>query len=110
MRAHLASAADRRSNARLHLQMPMFLRGKNQQGEEFLELAKTLDISATGALVACSRPLLSNDLISLTIPAPPPSSSGLIPAGSPPLQARVRRVLHAGEMNLLGVEFLKPIG
>jgi len=88
----------------------MFLRGKNQRGEEFLELAKTLDISATGALVACSRHLLSEDLISLTIPAPPPSNNGLIPAGSPPMQARVRRVLHAGEVNLLGVEFLKPLG
>jgi len=88
----------------------MFLRGMNQRGEEFLELAKTLDISSTGALLACTRPLLSNDLISLTIPAPPPSSNGLIPAGTPPMQARVRRILHAGDVNLLGVEFLKPIG
>ncbi len=88
----------------------MFLRGMNLQGEEFLELAKTLDISANGALLVCSRVLASNDLISLTIPAPPPSTNGLIPAGNPPMQARVRRAMHAGELNLLGVEFLKPIG
>ena len=110
MGAQLASATERRGSGRLRLQMPMFLRGANQQGEEYLELAKTLDISATGALLACSRALRSNDLVSLTIPAPPPSNSGLVPAGNPPMQARVRRVIHAGEMNLFGVEFLKPIG
>ena len=88
----------------------MFLRGANPQGEEFLELAKTLDISASGALVACVRTLRPNDLVSLTIPAPPPSNSGLVPAGNAPMQARVRRILHAGEVNLFGVEFLKPIG
>ncbi len=104
------SAAERRGSTRLRLQMPMFLRGLNKQGEEFLELAKTLDISAGGAYLACSRMLQGNDLITLTIPAPPPSSSGLIPAGNPPMQARVRRVERAGEVNLLGVEFIKPIG
>lgn len=104
------SAAERRKAPRLHLQMPMFLRGFNAQGEEFLELTKTLDISAGGAYLACSRLLNRNDMVSLTIPAPPPSSNGLVPAGNPPMQARIRRVQPAGDVNLLGVEFLKPIG
>jgi hypothetical protein len=80
------------------------------QGEEFLELTKTLDISSGGAFLACSRLLQRNELVSLTIPAPPPTASGLIPAGNPPIQARIRRVQPAGEVNLLGVEFLNPIG
>ncbi len=110
MATNTVSVVDRRGSSRLRLQMPMFLRGVSPKGEEFLELAKTLDISATGALLACSRALTSNELISLTIPAPPPSNNGLIPASSPPMQARIRRMLHAGEANLVGVEFLKPIG
>lgn len=101
---------ERRRAQRLQIQMPMFLRGTNPQGEDFLELAKTLDISAGGAYLACSRALHRNDIVSLTIPAPPPSNSGLVPGGTPPMQARVRRVQQAGEMNLLGVEFLRPIG
>jgi hypothetical protein len=110
MGENLANGADRRRNPRLRLQMPMFLRGTNAQGEEFLELAKTLDISSCGAYLACSRLLRMNDLVSLTIPAPPPTHNGLVPAGTPPMQARIRRVERAGDVNLLGVEFAKPIG
>ncbi len=104
------SAAEQRKSPRLRLQMPMFLRGVNMQGEEFLELAKTLDISSGGAFLACSRTLRTTDLITLTIPAPPPSANALVPAGNPPMQARVRRVTPAGDVNFLGVEFLKPLG
>ena len=33
--------ADRRQASRLHLQIPMFVRGTDSYGEEFIELAKT---------------------------------------------------------------------
>ena len=87
----------------------MFLRASNSRGEEFVELAKTLDISSSGAYLACSRILKMNDVISLTIPAPPPAHSGLVPTATPPIQARVRRVEPAGDVTLLGVEFTRPI-
>lgn len=87
----------------------MFLRGPDTHGGEFLDLVKTLDISATGAYVVASRPLRHNDLVSLTIPAPPPGQSGLVPAAMSPIQARVRRVEAAGELHLLGVEFTRPL-
>jgi hypothetical protein len=53
--------------------------------------------------------LRSNDLIFLTIPAPPSPSSGLVPASTPPIQARVLRMQAAGEIQLIGVEFLNPL-
>lgn len=102
-------AADRRRSPRLHLQVPMFIRASNSRGEEFVELAKTLDISSGGAYLACSRVLRMNELVSLTIPAPPPSHSGLVPTATPPIQARVRRVEPTGDMTLLGVEFTRPL-
>ena len=87
----------------------MFVRGVDAYGEEFLDLAKTLDISAVGAFLATPRRLKANDVVSLTIPAPPPPSSGLVPAATPPIQARVRRLQSAGDAQLVGLEFLRPL-
>lgn len=95
---------------RIRLQMPLFIRGRDAHGEQFMELAKTLDISAIGAFIACPRALSMHDIVTLTIPAPSIISSGLIPSGMPPIQARVKRQQQAGEVHLVGVEFLKPIG
>jgi len=101
---------ERRRYQRIHLQIPLFIRGKDAQGEQFMELAKTLNISAIGAFVASPRPLTVNGFITLTIPAPSITSSGLVPAGMAPIQARIRRQQEAGDVYLVGVEFLKPIG
>jgi hypothetical protein len=101
---------DRRRFHRIHLQVPLFIRGRDAHGEQFVELGKTLDISGLGAFVICPRSLAINDIITLTIPAPSIISSGLVPAGMPPIQAKVKRQQEAGEAHLVGVEFLKPIG
>jgi hypothetical protein len=101
---------ERRRFQRIHLQVPLFIRGKDAYGEQFLELAKTLDISALGAFITSPRPLAINDVVTLTIPAPSITSSALVPAGMPPIQARVKRQQEAGDVHLVGVEFLKPIG
>ena len=101
---------ERRRYQRIHLQIPLFIRGKDAQGEQFMELAKTLNISAIGAFLASPRPLAVNGFITLTIPAPSITSSGLVPAGMAPIQAKIRRQQEAGDIYLVGVEFLKPIG
>ena len=101
---------ERRRFQRIHLQVPMFIRGKDAHGDQFLELAKTLDVSGLGAFLTCPRSLGVSEIITLTIPAPSITSSGLIPAGMPPIQARVKRQQQAGDVYLVGVEFLKPIG
>jgi hypothetical protein len=100
---------ERRRYQRIQLQIPLFIRGKDAQGEQFMELAKTLDISALGAFLASPRPLSINGFITLTIPSPSITSSGLVPAGMAPIQAKVRRQQEAGDVYLIGVEFLKPI-
>jgi hypothetical protein len=101
---------ERRRFLRIHLQVPLFVRGKDAQGEQFLELAKTLNISPLGAYITCPRPLTINEVITLTIPAPSITSSGLVPAGMAPIQARIKRQQEAGDVHLIGVEFLKPLG
>jgi len=101
---------ERRRFQRIHLQVPLFVRGTDTHGDQFLELAKTLDISGLGAFLTCPRALSVNEVITLTIPAPSITSSALVPAGMPPIQAKVRRQQEAGDVHLVGVEFLKPIG
>jgi hypothetical protein len=101
---------ERRRFQRISLQVPLFIRGKDAYGEQFLELAKTLDISGIGAFLTSPRPLAINEIVTLTIPAPSITSSALVPAGMPPIQARVKRKQDAGDVQLVGVEFLKPIG
>jgi len=100
--------AERRRSQRIHLQIPMFIRGIDATGSEFLDLTKTLDISATGAYLASPRLLRDNQLLNLTIPAPPLPTSTM-PAETPPIQARVRRHRAMGGVHLLGVEFLKAL-
>ena len=101
--------AERRRSPRIRLQIPMFVRGVDAAGAEFLDLAKTLDISATGAFLATFRPLKAEHVVQLTIPAPPPSSSGNVPAATPPIPARVRRQQATGDLHLVGLEFLKAL-
>jgi PilZ domain-containing protein len=100
---------ERRRFQRMRLQVPLFIRGRDAHGEQFLELAKTLDISGLGAFLTCPRALAVNEVITLTIPAPSITSSALVPAGMPPIQARVKRQQEAGDVHLVGVEFLKPL-
>ena len=103
------SPAERRRSPRIRLQIPVFIRGVDVTGTEFLDLTKTLDISAIGAVVASTRLLCAEHTVHLTIPAPSPSSSGTVPPETPPIQARVRRQQASGDVHLVGLEFLKPL-
>jgi hypothetical protein len=87
----------------------MFIRGVDAYGDEFLDLTKTLNISSVGAFLASPRPLKVNEVITLKIPAPSPSSSGLVPESAAAITGRVRRSVVAGDVHLVAVEFLKPL-
>jgi len=100
--------AERRRSSRIHVQIPIFIRGVDAAGAEFLDFAKTLDFSATGAFLASSRLPRANQVLNLTIPAPP-SPSSMFPAETPPIRARVRHHRMANSTYLLGVEFLRAL-
>jgi len=102
------STAERRRSQRIHVQIPMFVRGTDPAGLEFLDLTKTLDISATGAYLVSPRAMPTNQVVNLTIPAPSLPSPTLA-SETPPIQARVRRHRSAHGIHLLGVEFVKAL-
>jgi hypothetical protein len=98
-----------RRSPRIRLQVPVFLRASDTSGAEFIELTKTLNISATGACIASTHILRPDQVVMLTIPAPSPSSSSLIPSETPPIQAKVLRQDVLGNLRLFGLEFLRPL-
>jgi hypothetical protein len=98
-----------RRSPRIRIQVPVFLRGADTSGADFIELTKTLNISATGACIASTHVLRPDQLVYMTIPAPFPASSGVLPSETPPIAARVLRQDLVGEVRLFGLEFTKPL-
>ena len=105
----LVDASKQRRSPRIRLQVPVFLRGQDASGVEFVELTKTLNISAFGACIASTHFLRSDQVVHLTIPTPSPASSGLVPNETPPITAKVLRQQAAGDLRLFGIEFLRPL-
>jgi hypothetical protein len=102
-------AQSTRRSPRIRLQVPVFIRGMDASGSEFIELTKTLNISAFGACITSEHILRPDQTIHLTIPAPSAASASLIPSETPPIIARVLRQDSAGETRLFGLEFLRPL-
>jgi len=104
-----AEPSQTRASSRIRIQVPVFLRASDATGSEFVELTKTLNISARGACIASAHMLRVGQTVHLTIPAPSASSSSLVPNETPPITARVRRQELFGEMRVFGLEFLRPL-
>jgi PilZ domain len=98
-----------RRSPRLRLQVPVFLRGTDASGAEFIELTKTLNISSTGACITSAHILRPDQTVHLTIPAPSPASSSLVPSETPPIVAKVLRQESVGDMRLFGLQFVRAL-
>jgi len=102
-------ARSTRRSPRIKLQVPVFVRGTDASGTEFIELTKTLNISAFGACITSEHILRPDQTVHLTIPAPSPASSSLVPSETPPIVARVLRQDSLADTRLFGLEFLRPL-
>jgi hypothetical protein len=85
------------------------LRGSDSSGVEFIELTKTLNIGSAGACITSTHMLRIDQVVYLTVPAPSPASSSLVPNETPPIAAKVLRQDVVGDMRLFGLEFLRPL-
>jgi PilZ domain len=104
------SGAERRKHQRLPLSIPVFVRGIDQEGKEFLEFATALNISAGGILLATRRNLPKSANLSLEIPVAPLPPSTVSPQSVRSLKAKLVRVTHGERCHLLGLRFSKPLG
>lgn len=98
--------AERRRWQRLAVPVPMFIRGLDERGKEFLEFSTALNISAGGALLASRRYLPSNSKISLEIPAPP-FPKRLLEARS--VKAKVVQIRNSDRYHLCSLAFSRPL-
>jgi hypothetical protein len=94
------------------LAIPVFIRGVDEQGRDFLEFATALNISAGGALVATRRQLPRCARLSLEIPVAPMPRAITLPKSVRRMRAKLVRVTLGESYQLLGLKFaniLDPI-
>lgn len=100
---------ERRASQRLSLAVPIFARGLDDRGKEFLEFTTTLNISASGALLAMRRYLAPDSTITLEIPAAPLPRLAARPRMVRTIQAHVARVTKSDPSYLWALSFNEPI-
>lgn len=101
--------SERRRWQRLPLTIPVFVRGVDERGNEFLEFSSLLNISRGGALLAIRRYLPRRSQLSLEIPFAPMPRVSLPPHSLRTLRARVVRVTHSEGCQLLGLRFARAL-
>ncbi len=104
-----AAIKERRKHQRLPLSIPVFVRGIDENGKEFLDFATALNISAGGILLASRRVLPARATISLEIPVAPLPPTDVAPRSVRNLKARMIRVTHGQQCHLIGLRFLRPL-
>jgi PilZ domain len=102
------SSAERRRWERLPISIPFFVRGANLGGEEFLEFATALNLSAGGLLLATRRFLDPGTKIMLEVPVALVSKAQL-PRSVSLLHAKVLRCTADRQYFLLGLQFDEPL-
>lgn len=102
------SVAERRDWDRLPISIPFFVRGRKGGGEEFLEFATALNLSAGGVLLATRRYLEPGTQISLEVPVALVNKAQL-PRSVSLLHATVLRCTPDRQYFLLGLRFEEPL-
>jgi hypothetical protein len=104
---------DRRRWERLPLAIPVFVRGLDPHGKQFVDFATALDISVGGALLAIHRALPEGSKIMLEIPSAPTHQNHPNPkvprAVRQNFYAKAVRVTSNDTCHLLGLQFQKPL-
>jgi hypothetical protein len=93
----------------LPLAIPVFVRGRDPQGKEFIEFSVMLNESAGGALLASRRTLLRAYRIALEIPSAPLVVPAKFPQVVTKFRARIVRMTPLNGWNLCGLTFSRPI-
>ena len=101
---------ERRRWERLSLAIPVFVRGVNGQGREFVEFCTLLNESCGGALLAIRRKHLRRwSRVSLEIPSAPILGNMKLQGTIQRVRARVIRITYLDGWNLCGLQFARPL-
>ena len=100
---------ERRRSERLPLAVPVFARGTDDQGKEFVEFTTTLNISSGGALLAMRRSLAPNSSVTVEIPAAPCPRLANRPKMVRTTHAKLMRVTASQPSYLWALRFSPPL-
>lgn len=89
--------------------MPVFAKGIDERGKEFLEFTTTLNISLGGALIAMRRYQPVPSKITLEIPAAPLPRLATPPKIVRTVQANVIRVTPSEPSFMWALQFIEPL-
>ncbi|MFQ5778316.1 MAG: PilZ domain-containing protein [Terriglobia bacterium] len=101
--------ADRRRWERLPLAIPVFARGLDEDGKEFVEFTNAFNVNAGGALLATRRYLAPASQISLEVASAPVPRQPLVPHFIRTLRAKVIRGGESNGCHLSSLRFARPI-
>src|SRR3954470_10285701 len=94
--------AERRKFERLPLAIPVFVRGLDPNGRQFVDFATALDISVGGALLAIHRFLPKGSKVMIEIPSAPITNQTKVPrAARQRLYAKAVRVSDGENCKLM---------
>ena len=103
------SASERRRWERLPLAIPVFIRGLDPHGKQFIEFATALDISVGGALLAIQRHLPKGTKIMLELPSTPGPLTKVPRNAKQTVSAKLVRVTNGDQCQLFGLKFQRPL-
>ncbi len=99
----------RRRWERLPIALPVFVRGRDEKGNEFLDFTTAININAGGMLLLSRRSLPAGMELTLEIPTATPSFQALGWQTKTALPARVLYTTHSEGCHLCGLEFSSPL-
>lgn len=102
-------ANDRRKWERLPIPVPVFLRSKNERGEDIVEFATAANISGGGAMIVSRRYFPLGARIVMEIPSAPILLPPLLSNSKRTLSAELIRINHLDRYCLLALKFARPL-
>jgi hypothetical protein len=100
---------ERRLWQRLPLAIPIFVRGADRHGNEFVELTTATDISAGGALVAIHHEVKPGSRLKLEIPCVPVLDRRRKSPRTQVFTAKVLRTASSQDLRLFALKFSKAL-
>lgn len=94
---------------RIPLAIPVFVRGVDQRGNDFLEFTTALNVSNGGVLLATRQKLPRFTRVSLEVPSAPLPHLTSSPHFVRTREARLVRLAASNGCNLWGLKFTRPL-
>lgn len=108
-RAGEGEGTARRRWDRLPIAIPIFVRGSDESGKEFVEFTTAANINPGGMLLVSRRSLPVGLLVTLEIPTPTPFFQAPGQLSRSALSAKVLYENFSEGYHLCGMEFIRPL-